>query len=549
MGKRGPGAKPVLTVVQDMAPLPLFAPQGGMRKHQPPAWEADGLSRAERVIVFLESLKITAGVHAGEPFRVRPWQREIIEGVYAVGADGRRAVRQALLTMPRKNGKTGLAAGLALCHLLGPEAEARGQVYSAAADRAQASILFSEMVAIILDAPELAARVNIQHFAKRIEDTVTGSVYQALSADAKTKHGFSASCIVYDELAQAPNRDLYDVLTTSTAARAEPLTIVISTQASDPHHVMSELVDYGRKINDQVIDDTSFHASIFAAPEDADPWDEATWYACNPALGDFRSLEEMRSSAAQAQRIPAREATFRALYLNQPVLQGESRLFRPEDWRECGGSLTEDHLDGPCWGGLDLSSTQDLTALVLFWPHSGAVKAWFWTPAGRLQEKAERDRVPYPLWAEQGHLEATPGRAIDKSYVATRLGELVARHDIQALAFDRWRIEDLTSHLDEEGIKVKLVPFGQGFRDMGPAIDALESLMLDGRLRHPNNPVLTWCLHNAVATTDPAGNRKLDKDRAIERIDGAVALAMAVGLYAKEPPAPSYDFSDMVITV
>lgn len=305
MGKRGPGAKPVKRSTDQ-------APKSRKRK---PSWQRKGLTRAERVITFVQSLKITAGAGAGKPFRLREWQKDIIRRVYdPADASGRRIVRTALLTMARKNGKTGLVAALALCHLCGPEAEPRGQIYSAAADRNQAAILFREMKAMILAAPELADRIIIRDFAKELEDVETGSVYQALSADAQTKHGFSASFVVYDELAQAPDRTLYDVLETSVGARAEPLFWIISTQSSDPKHVLSELVDYARDVNSGVVEDPGFVGVIYEAAEEADIWDETTWHAANPALGDFRSLDEMRAYAARAKRLPARQAVFRNLY-------------------------------------------------------------------------------------------------------------------------------------------------------------------------------------------------------------------------------------------
>jgi phage terminase large subunit-like protein len=235
MGIRGPNAKPVKRT---------------RRKRQ----TDKGLSRVERVIRFIESLPVTSGLLAGKKFKVRPWQRSILEGIYRTDDGGKRIVRQALITMPRKNGKTGLTAALALCHLCGPEAEQRGQVYSAAADRNQAALIYNEMKAIIREVPELESRIIVRDFTKHLEDVETGSIYMALSADAKTKHGFSASCIIYDEIAQAPDRKLYDVLMTSTGGRAEPLTIVISTQSSDPHSIMSELVDYGVQIRDGILE-------------------------------------------------------------------------------------------------------------------------------------------------------------------------------------------------------------------------------------------------------------------------------------------------------
>ena len=254
-------------------------------------WNRKGLSRAERVIKFCEFLPITAGIHAGRKLVLRDWQKEIINAIYATNGDGLRVVRTALVTLPRKNGKTALAAALALCHLIGPEAEQRGQVFSAASDREQAAIIYREMEAIILSVPEFNSRCHIQTFHKTITDEVTGSVYKALTADCRKAHGLSPSFMVYDELAQSSDRELYDNLTTGTGARKEPLMIVISTQSADPNHIMSELVDYALKIQDGTLpEDPAFYGCVYAAPDDADPWDEATWFQCNPALNDFRSL-------------------------------------------------------------------------------------------------------------------------------------------------------------------------------------------------------------------------------------------------------------------
>lgn len=536
MGLRGPGAKP----------KPKRKPA---RRKKAPAAVAAG-SRYERVVRFIESLPITSGAHAGRKFKLRPWQREILAGIYRTDRRGRRIVRQALITMPRKQGKTQLAAALALAHLCGPEAEQRGQVYSAAADRNQASLLYAEMKAIIAMVPALEKRIIVRDFTKHLEDVETGSTYMALSADAKTKHGFSASFVVYDELAQAPDRKLYDVLSTSTAARAEPLMVVISTQSSDPHSIMCELVDYGLQVRDGVVKDPAFFPVIYTAPEDADPWDEATWRACNPALGDFRSLEEMRSAAMQAQRMPAREPTFRLLYLNQRV-RAESRFIPQAEWQACAGEIDIEALRGrPCKAGFDLSSTLDLTALVLYFPEDGgAVVPYFWVPRDRLEEREHSDKVPYPQWHRDGFLEAPAGRAVNKQAIIHRLAEIASMFDLQGVAFDRWRLEDLQKLLSDEGIEVPITPWGQGFKDMGPAVDALEAAILDRKLRHNGHPVLTWNAWNAVVEIDPAGARKIDKAKSTERVDGMVALAMAIGLHARTPKAEPFELSGpLVIT-
>ena len=533
MGLRGPGAKPVRRQA-DPAPA---------RKRKP-KWQRKGLSPSQRVIAFVESLTITAGSDAGKPFKLRPWQKAIIRAVYdPQGPDGRRRVRTALLTMARKNGKTGLVAALALAHLCGPMAEPRGQVYSAAADKNQAAILFREMKAMVMASDELRDRINIKDFNKEMIDVETGSTYAALSADATTKHGFSASFVVYDELAQAPNRQLYDVLETSVGARAEPLFWIISTQSSDPKHIMSELVDYAKDVIAGVIEDPAFVGWIYEAPEDADIWDEAVWRMANPALGDFRSIDELRAYAAKAKRLPARQAVFRNLYLNQRI-DASAVYISGTDWDACGGTIDLPALAGQrCYGGLDLSSTRDLTAFVLWFPVPRAVLAWFWIPGADIDEREKADRVPYRLWRDQKLIEAPAGRAIDKKAVARTVAAAVAPYDLAAVAYDRWRIEDLKKALEDEGIDLPLKEWGQGYKDMAPSLDELEDLVIDGNLQHGGNPVLRWNVANAIIDIDPTGARKLNKRRARARIDGLQALAMAVGIAAREPEPITYDFN------
>lgn len=532
MGLRGLGAKPVKRSTGE----------NGKPKRRRHAWRKRGLTRAERVIVFIESLIITSGIFAGQPFRLRDWQRKIIEAIYATDANGRRTVRQVLVTIPRKNGKTQLAAALALCHLVGPEAEQRGQVYSAAADRKQAALILKELVAFVRVDKKLSDRIIIREHSKTLEDVISGSTYEALSSDAKKAHGLNVSFAVLDELAQWPKRELYDALTTGGAARAEPLFVVISTQSHDKNHVMSELVQYGRRVLDGAIVDPTFLPVIFAAPDDAGPWDEATWHACNPALGDFRSLEEMRSAADQAKALPAREPSFRLLYLNQPV-DATARFLNARDWKACqapadAGLFARQLVLSKqrCILGLDLSSTTDLTALAAWFPQTHDLIAWFWMPADNLEEAERRDHVPYRLWARQGHIETTPGRAIDKTFVVHRLGELTKDYAVQFCAADRWRLDEIRRLMDEAGLKIELVEFGQGWKDMGPAIDAVETAVLRRELRHPGHPVLDMCVANAVTVSDPTGARKLVKERNTGRIDGLVAATIAIGAAVKTAP-------------
>lgn len=362
MGKRGPGARRSMAPKapgEPQAELGLFL-EGERLNREPPTWEAPGLCRSERVIRFLETLTITAGPLAGSKMNVRDWQRSFLKALYDPTApDGTRLVRTAILSMARKNGKTGLLAGLALCHLLGPEAESRGQVISCAVDRKQAAILYDEMVAMILEHEHLAPRCNILTTQKKIQDAVTGSTYQALSADFRSLHGLSPTFVVYDECAQSRDRRLWDAVSTAGGARAEPLKVMISTQADSDLHWFSQLVDYGRDVMERRIKDPRFLLRLYEAPEKADPWDPEAWKLANPALGDFRSMEDMAELAERARRIPAFEAAFRNLNLNQRVDANE-RFIPAVEWDACAGTVElEDLIGRECYGGLDLGSTSD----------------------------------------------------------------------------------------------------------------------------------------------------------------------------------------------
>jgi phage terminase large subunit-like protein len=505
-------------------------------------WQEPGLNRAERMIAFLEDLPITAGKLAGTNMKIRPWQREFIEAVYAEDAEGRRPVRTAVLSMARKNGKTQLAAGIALAHLCGPEAETRGEVYSAALTRDQAAKLFQEMCAILAAHPELDDRCNIIRFNKQIEVLTgdgAGSIYAALSADAGSKMGLSPSFVVYDELGSAPNRDLFDALDTATGARDNPLMMCISTQAAADHHVFSELIDYGERVNSGDIDDPSFHLTLYAAAPDADPWSREAWIAANPALGDFRSQDDVQRQAGQARLVPSKESAFRNLILNQRV-SAVSRFIHKAEWDRCKAAPDLARLAGrECYGGLDLSGSRDLTAFVLAFPGEGRsfdIVCQFFMPEANIEERSNEDRVPYDLWAKQGFITLIPGSTIDPSFVAQAVWQATQTYDLRTVAYDRWRIEDLKRELGLFGGTVPLEPFGQGFKDMSPAVDTLERNVAEKLLRHGGNPVLNMCASNAVITRDPAGSRKLDKSKATGRIDGLVALAMALQVSGRHEP-------------
>lgn len=461
-------------------------------------------------------------------------------------------VRRAVLSIGRKNGKTALIAALVLAHLVGPEAIQNGEIYSAANDREQAAQVFKVAAQMVRADEELARLVKVVDSTKHIACYGNGSFYKAISAEAGTKHGLNPSFVIFDELAQAKSPELYDVLDTSMGARAEPLFVTISTQSNDPEHILSKLIDDGLHSGDPRI-----VVHLYAVPEDVENiFDPKVWKLANPALGDFRSLDDLKATADKAQRMPADEPKFRNLYLNQRVAPVSSLISRAE-WMECAGDPEFEDGQG-VYLALDLSSTTDLTALVMAGDGPKTpVKAWFWKPEDLILDHSARDfgsgSRRYVEWRDAGWLETTEGRSIDHTAVAMRIAELCGRFKVLGLAYDRWRINDLLRQFDgvglsahedgEKGDGLRLVPWGQGFRDMAPAIDALELAVLNLELIHPSSPVLTWNIANAVSVNDPAGNKKLDKAKARFRIDGAVALAMACGLKARdrqEPTGPSF---------
>jgi phage terminase large subunit-like protein len=401
---------------------------------------------------------------------------------------------------------------LGLCHLAGPLAERRGEVYSAANDRFQAARIFNEMAAIIERVPWLDDRVSIKRFTKELEDVGgTESIYAALSRESGTKMGVAPSVVIYDELGQSEGRDLLDALDTAMGKRAEPLMIIISTQAARDEAPLSQLIDYGLRIHSGEIMDPSFHLTLYTAPAEADPWIRSTWKLANPALGDFRSLEDAKRLALQAQRMPAAEASFRNLILNQRV-DAAAQFLSMVTWKACGDQpCNSDLSDRPCYAGLDLGATRDMTALVLvFAGDDGSfdVVPFCWLPGETLGEREDEDGMPYRVWAEQGHLLTFPGRTTDPKAVALKIAELHGRYKIEGLAYDRWRIEDISRELSAIGCNIELIPFGQGYKDMAPAIDRLEALVEEGKLHHGNHPVLTMAAGNAKCERDAAGNHR-----------------------------------------
>lgn len=483
------------------------------------------MTAAERVLAFLGELPIVSGLKAGERLELLAFQEQFVRGVYSE-TDGERLVRLAALSVARGNGKSALLAGLSLAHLLGPMREPYGECYAAALDREQAGVLFRMVRGYIEATPWMAAAVNVKDWHKSIEVEADRSTWTALTSDARKAHGLAPSFWIADEVAQWRSRELWDNLKTGMAKRRNALGVTISTQAADDMHFWSQLLDAEPV--------PSFYTQLHAAPKDCALDDRGAWAAANPALGAFLNETEFADAAAMAMRSPSFEPAFRLLNLNQRVA-AEGRFLNPADWEANAEPFDPLELEGQrCFGGLDLSSTRDLTALALWFPDAGKVLAWHWVPADTIRERVERDRVPYDQWAKAGWIETTTGRATDRVAIARALADIRGRYDVQGIAFDRWRFEDLGKLLSDEGISLPLVEFVPGFRSYAAAVDAFERAVLERQMQHNGSPILKWQAGNVIVETDPAGNRKPAKNKSIDRIDGLVSAIMACGLAATD---------------
>jgi phage terminase large subunit-like protein len=486
-------------------------------------------SQADRAIRLINQLSHTKGPFAGESFNLRPWQRKIVKQLFKTRKDGLRQYRTCLLMLPRKNGKSELAAALAIYFLLF-DGEIGAEVYSAAADKDQAALVFNVAAQMIRNDPELSAKCEIIDSQKRIVYRSTGSFYRAISAEAYSKHGFNASVVIYDELHAAPNRELWDVLSTSQGARSQPLMMAITTAGYDRHSILYELYDHAVKVRDGIVDDPAFLPIIYEAAKDADWTDEKVWKAANPALGDFRSIEEMRTMAARARAIPAQENTFRRLYLNQWTEQSE-RWIDMAAWDACKTDVDVAWLRGRrCYAGLDLSSRTDLTACVLVFPDDDdgvTIVPHFWVPEDNVAQREKADRVPYRQWIRDGLITATPGNVVDQERIRRDLNELGAEYSLQEIAFDPWNATKIATELMGDGFQIAEIR--QGFRSLSEPTKHLGALVVSKKLRHNGHAVLRWMASNMVVRQDPNGNMAPDKAKATERIDGIVAAIMGLG--------------------
>jgi phage terminase large subunit-like protein len=478
----------------------------------------------EKVCAFIESeCRVPEGALVGQPIKLAPFQRDFILAIYDNSANTRRAY----LSIARKNGKTALIACLLIAHLVGPVAVENSQIVSGARSRDQAGLVFDLASKMIKLNPKLAERIRDVPSQKRLVSLTMGVEYRAISAEGRTAHGLSPVLAILDEVGQVvgPQDAFIDAIETSQGAHAAPLLIAISTQAPTDADLFSLWLEDAKKSSDPRI-----VSHVYTAPPDADVLDESAWRLANPGIGLFRSLDDMRELAKKASRMPSFENTFRNLNLNARVTAISPFISRSV-WESCGFKPSP-MIDQTVFVGLDLSARTDLTAAVAVWHDDGCwhVGCRFWTPREGLRERAKNDRVPYDVWVRDGHLITTPGRTVDYAVVAADILDWLSDCEIAAIAYDRWRIDLMKKEFSELGVDLPMVSFGQGFRDMSPALDTLEADLLNQRISHGSHPVLTWCAANAIAVRDPAGNRKLDKSKTSGRIDGMVALVMARGV-------------------
>ena len=488
--------------------------------------------KGERAVRFIELLKHTKGRWRGLPFRLLDWQYDIVMDIFGiVKEDGNRQFRTAYIEIPKKNGKSELAAAVAL-YLLYGDGEASPEVYGAAADRQQASIVMNVAAEMVKMSPSLMKRSKIMTAGKRIINFTNAGFYQVLSAEVGTKHGLNVSGLVLDEVHTQPNRQLYDVLTKGSGdAREQPMYFLITTAGTDRESICYELhlkamdILTGKKI------DPTFYPVVYGVPDDADWNDEDNWYLANPSLGHTIQIDRVRDAYKDALENPAEENVFRQLRLNQWV--GSSVAWIPEHIYDKGDiPIDLASLEGrDCYAGLDLSSTSDITAFVMVFPprtegENYIVLPHFWLPKETLALRVRRDHVPYDVWEKQGLFHITEGNVVDYNFVRRTINELGTRYHICEIGVDRWNATQLITDLDGDGFT--MVPIGMGYKDMSPGMKELYKLLLEGRITHGGNPVLRWMAGNVVAEIDAAENIKPSKKKATEKIDGIVALIMGL---------------------
>lgn len=498
----------------------------------------------KRIVNFFERyLKHSQGRWAGKPFILMDWQKyNLLAPLFGwKRKDGTRRFRQAYIEIPKKNGKSGLCSGLGL-YLTMADGEQGAEVYTAAADRQQAGIVFDGSERMVLKSPALKRRLKTRPSTKTIYYPKTNSIYQALSADVPTKEGLNIHGLIFDELHAQKKRDLWDTLRYGGAARDQPLIISITTAGFDRYSICWEQHEYARKVLSGQVQDDAFFALIYATNweaaearntdvEEVDWRSEKAWYMANPSLGETIKLEDFRQECLEAQESPAKENTFKRYRLNIWT-RAETRWFDLAMWKGCGGEFdTKMLMDRRCYGGLDMASVDDLASFTLvFEPGEDGILYVLnksWCPLENLWRRVKKHGVPYDHWMEKGYLIGTEGNAIDDRAIAQEAIAFKKQYPaLELIGFDRWGAKEVTRIIEDAGIDV--VPVGQGYASMTAPSKILETHVLNETLRHGDNPVLTWAADNVVISSDPAGNIKPNKEKSTEKIDPIVSLVIAI---------------------
>ncbi len=487
---------------------------------------------ADYAVAFIQALKHTKGTWSGQPFDLIDWQERIIRDVFGIlKPNGYRQFNTTYIEIPKKNGKSELAAAVALLLTCG-DGEERAEVYGCAADRQQATIVFDVAKDMVTMCPALAKRVKIMTTQKRLIYVPTSSYYQVLSADVANKHGFNTHGVIFDELHTQPNRKLFDVMTKGSGdARMQPLYFLITTAGDNTNSICYEVHQKAKDILEGRKHDSSFYPVIYGAEQEDNWTDTKVWKRVNPSLGITVGMDKVKAACESAKQNPAEENSFRQLRLNQWVKQAV-RWMPMAKWDKCAFPVDPKVLEGRiCYGGLDLSSSTDITAFVLVFPpldesDKYQILPFFWIPEDNIDLRVRRDHVQYDLWEKQKHLLTTEGNVVHYGYIERFIEELGEKYNIREIAFDRWGAIQMVQNL--EGLGFTVVPFGQGFKDMSPPTKELMKLTLEQKIAHNGHPVLRWMMDNIYIKTDPAGNIKPDKEKSTEKIDGAVATIMAL---------------------
>ena len=507
-----------------------------LRKYKPTRFKAkDSVydkELADYAVNFIECLCHTKGTWAGKPFKLLDWQEQIIRDLFGIiKPNGYRQFNTAYVEIPKKNGKSELAAAIALLLCCG-DGEQRAEIYGCAADRGQATIVFDVAADMVRMCPALEKRCKILASQKRILYLPTNSFYQVLSAEAYSKHGFNIHGVVFDELHTQPNRKLFDVMTKGSGdARMQPLYFLITTAGTDTNSICYETHQKALDIIEGRKKDSTFYPVIYGAGNDEDWTDPKTWKKANPSLGETIGMDKVKAACDSARQNPGEENAFRQLRLNQWVKQAV-RWMPMEKWDACAFPVNPEELEGRvCYGGLDLSSTTDLTSFCLVFPPENEedryyVLPYFWLPEETLPLRVNRDHVPYDVWERQGYIQTTEGNVVHYGFIEKFIEHLGELYNIREIAFDRWGAVQMVQNL--EGMGFTVVPMGQGFASMSPPTKELMKLTLEKRIAHGGHPVLRWNMDNIFIRTDPAGNIKADKAKSTEKIDGAIACIMAL---------------------